>query len=319
MENEETKFIFNPFNVDIQYCLNNNISYIDVIIIKYINYCLSNYKMIKIKNVNEKGEEIEYVWLDIDVICVSLQMLELSKISMIRRIAKMCDEGKIIKLVKCDEGTKFKKTYYSLPIDTINAINGYENKQYSKIEFNNIKIEKENENTKVDEQNPKQVIDLYHQICTSLPKVVKLTESRKKSINARFKEGITMEMFKEAFTKAQNSSFLTGNNDRGFKADIDFLINANSLTKTLEGKYDNKTTINNSKSYTPKQPTKESGYNYYTKDGIQYREKDGKTEYYQYETWFTYYTPEEEAERKEMSKKLNEEYEKKMNELGVSF
>ena len=62
MEKEKIKFIFNPFNVDIQYCLNNNISYIDVIIIKYINYCLSNYKMIKIKNINEKGEEIEYVW-----------------------------------------------------------------------------------------------------------------------------------------------------------------------------------------------------------------------------------------------------------------
>ena len=177
-------------------------------------------------------------------------MLELSKISMIRRIAKMCDEGKIIKLVKCDDGTKFKKTYYSLSIDTINAINGYENKQCdnsnSEIEFNNIKIEKENNNSKVDEGKPKQIIDLYHQICTSLPKVVKLTESRKKSINARFKEGITLEMFKEAFTKAQNSSFLTGNNDRGFKADIDFLINANSLTKTLEGKYDNRNSkINN--------------------------------------------------------------------------
>ena len=141
MKKEKINFIFNPFNVDIQYCLNNNISYIDVIIIKYINYCLSNYKMIKIKNVNEKGEEIEYVWLDIDTLCFSLQMLELSKISMIRRIAKMCDENKILKLVKCDEGTKFKKTYYSLPIDTINAINGYESKQCensnSEIEFNN--------------------------------------------------------------------------------------------------------------------------------------------------------------------------------------
>ena len=267
MEKDKIKFIFNPFNVDIQYCLNNNISYIDVIIIKYINYCLSNYKMVKIKNANEKGEEIEYVWLDIDTLCFSLQMLELSKISMIRRIAKMCDENKILKLVKCDEGTKFKKTYYSLPIDTINAINGYESKQCdnsnSEIEFYNLKKEKENDNPKVDEQKPKQVIDLYHQICTSLPKVVKLTESRKKSINARFKEGITLEMFKEAFTKAQNSSFLTGNNDRGFKADIDFLINANSLTKTLEGKYDNKTTTKNNKPYSPYEDLPEDGYGEY--------------------------------------------------------
>lgn len=165
MKKEETKFIFNPLNVDIQYCLNNNISYIDVIIIKYINYCLSNYKMIKIKNVNEKGEEIEYVWLDIDTLCESLQMLELSKISMIRRIAKMCDENKILKLVKCDEGTKYKKTYYSLPIDTINAINGYESKQCdnsnSGIEFNNIKKEKENENPKVDEKQELEIQAIF--------------------------------------------------------------------------------------------------------------------------------------------------------------
>lgn len=165
MEKEKINFIFNPFNVDIQYCLNNNISYIDVIIIKYINYCLSNYKMIKIKNVNEKGEEIEYVWLDIDTLCFSLQMLELSKISMIRRIAKMCDENKILKLVKCDEGTKFKKTYYSLPIDTINAINGYESKQCdnsnSEIEFNNIKNEKENENAKVDEKQELEIQAIF--------------------------------------------------------------------------------------------------------------------------------------------------------------
>ena len=165
MKKEKINFIFNPFNVDIQYCLNNNISYIDVIIIKYINYCLSNYKMIKIKNINEKGEEIEYVWLDIDTLCFSLQMLELSKISMIRRIAKMCDENKILKLVKCDEGTKFKKTYYSLPIDTINAINGYESKQCensnSEIEFNNIKKEKENENPKVDEKQELEIQAIF--------------------------------------------------------------------------------------------------------------------------------------------------------------
>ena len=165
MKKEEINFIFNPFNVDIQYCFNNNISYIDIIIIKYINYCLSNYRMIKIKNINEKGEEIEYVWLDIDTLCFSLQMLELSKISMIRRIAKMCDENKILKLVKCDEGTKFKKTYYSLPIDTINAINGYESKQCdnsnSEIEFNNIKKEKENENPKVDEKQELEIQAIF--------------------------------------------------------------------------------------------------------------------------------------------------------------
>lgn len=261
MKKEKINFIFNPFNVDIQYCLNNNISYIDVIIIKYINYCLSNYKMIKIKNVNEKGEEIEYVWLDIDTLCFSLQMLELSKISMIRRIAKMCDENKILKLVKCDEGTKFKKTYYSLPIDTINAINGYESKQCensnSGIEFNNIKKENENENPKVVEEveetkdniKYQDILDLYHQICTSLSKVFKLTDSRKKSINARLNEkDITIDTFKEVFTKAQNSSFLTGNNDRGFKADFDWLLNQSNFYKTLEGKYDNKISNNQNQS-----------------------------------------------------------------------
>ena len=93
------------------------------------------------------------------------------------------------------------------------------------------------------------ILDLYHQICTSLSKVFKLTDSRKKSINARLNEkDITIDTFKEVFTKAQNSRFLTGNNDRGFKADFDWLLNQSNFYKTLEGKYDNKISNNQNQS-----------------------------------------------------------------------
>ena len=87
----------------------------------------------------------------------------------------------------------------------------------------------------------KQILDLYHEICVSYPKVVKLTDRRKKTVKARLNGGYTLEDFKKLFEMAELSSFLKGNNDRGWKADFDWLTGESGMTKVLEGKYnDNK-------------------------------------------------------------------------------
>lgn len=82
------------------------------------------------------------------------------------------------------------------------------------------------------------VVDLYSQICTKLPKVVKLTENRKKDIK-KLLEIFTLEQVETAFKNINDSNFCTGNNDRGWKADFDFCINTNKVTNALEGKYKN--------------------------------------------------------------------------------
>ena len=86
---------------------------------------------------------------------------------------------------------------------------------------------------------PQQLADRYNAICTSLPKVVRLTDKRRRAVRLIYSKGYTPEQLDEAFRKAQASSFCTGQNDRHWKADFDWLLNENNLVKVLEGKYDN--------------------------------------------------------------------------------
>lgn len=213
----------------------------DLHILSYMYMLQASKNIVRIQ-VNENY----YYWVTYEKIIEDNPTLKLKRRTLENRIAHLTQIGLVEKINK---NFNTKKTYFSTTEKFEDLMfvttESNSNEQNVKDIFSILPFIEEKENPKIDESTPKQVIDLYHQICTSLPKVVKLTESRKKSINARFKEGITLEMFKEAFTKAQNSNFLTGNNDRGFKADIDFLINANSLAKTLEGKYDNRKSNSN--------------------------------------------------------------------------
>lgn len=102
----------------------------------------------------------------------------------------------------------------------------------------------------IEEKRPiipyEKIRSLYNEICKNLPKCLKLSENRKKHIAARWNEyGGDLETFVTLFTKAEASSFLTGNNDRGWNASFDWLMKADNLAKTLEGKYDNKGGGNN--------------------------------------------------------------------------
>lgn len=84
-----------------------------------------------------------------------------------------------------------------------------------------------------------EVIDYFHNTCQSLPKVLKLTDTRKRNIKNRLKEH-GKEAVAEVFKKANESVFLNGNNSRGFKANIDFILNKTKFIRILEGHYDNK-------------------------------------------------------------------------------
>lgn len=85
-----------------------------------------------------------------------------------------------------------------------------------------------------------EIKELFNNICISYSKVRDITERRRKAIRARFNDGYTLEDFKKAFEIAEESDFLKGNNGRNWKADFDWFTNESNLTKTLEGKYDNR-------------------------------------------------------------------------------
>ena len=80
------------------------------------------------------------------------------------------------------------------------------------------------------------VVDLFHSVCGSFPSVRKITSKRQKNISDVL-GSYTMADLKEVFTNAENSSFLKGDNDRGWTASFDWLINKENIVKVLEGNY----------------------------------------------------------------------------------
>lgn len=89
------------------------------------------------------------------------------------------------------------------------------------------------------------ILRLYHDRCPSLPKVLKLSDKRKMKIRVRFEEmEYNYETLQQVFDKAEASRFMRGDNQRGWRADFDWIFtNSTNWVKILEGKYDNKDTI----------------------------------------------------------------------------
>ena len=85
----------------------------------------------------------------------------------------------------------------------------------------------------------KNIVANYHLYCEKFSKVVKLSDQRKKHVAARFKE-FDLETILNVIKKAGLSDFLSGKNDRSWKADFDWIFNPTNFLKIMEGKYDNK-------------------------------------------------------------------------------
>jgi hypothetical protein len=97
-------------------------------------------------------------------------------------------------------------------------------------------IEKEKKPEKTDLRS---VVDLFHSICISFPRVRSLSEARKKAIRARLNT-YSMDDFRTVFENAEASSFLKGSNDRNWQANFDWLIADKNMAKVLEGNYADK-------------------------------------------------------------------------------
>jgi len=92
--------------------------------------------------------------------------------------------------------------------------------------------------------NYKEFAEQWNSICTNLPKVEKLTESRKRKIKARLKDWPKEKIF-EAFAIINSNDFLCGKNNRGWTATFDWAIeNDRNIAKVLEGAYSSGTKQN---------------------------------------------------------------------------
>lgn len=70
------------------------------------------------------------------------------------------------------------------------------------------------------------------------PEVKVVSPKRRAAISARLKDAGGNEGWRDALARARASPHLCGQNDRGWRADFDFLTTASKFTKLIEGSYD---------------------------------------------------------------------------------
>lgn len=87
--------------------------------------------------------------------------------------------------------------------------------------------------------SPDEVLEYWNTLAGrhGLPKISKLTPARKQRLKARIKEFPEIESWATAFKNIERSAFLRGDNDRGWKANFDFLLQPGSFVKLIEGVY----------------------------------------------------------------------------------
>ena len=94
-------------------------------------------------------------------------------------------------------------------------------------------------NKKSNEKNldSKKVFELWNSTCSPLPKMLVLNDQRRRAIQVLSNNhSFQLPEFKALFEKAKASDFLAGKNDRGWRADFDFVLRR--WAKILEGAYD---------------------------------------------------------------------------------
>jgi hypothetical protein len=102
-----------------------------------------------------------------------------------------------------------------------------------KIEDNRLRIE--DTKLQIQENSPSPLLELWNRVATNLPKIHGLNETRKRKIAALEKQGYSQKDWETLFLTANSTDFLIGKNDRGWRADFDFVLR--SATKILEGSY----------------------------------------------------------------------------------
>lgn len=90
---------------------------------------------------------------------------------------------------------------------------------------------------KINAEEYQHILNAYNDNCGSLPKVAKLTEKRRRAIRLCVEQGFSNDDFCAAFKKAASTPFLTGDNDRKWRANFDFIVKPDNLQRIIEGAY----------------------------------------------------------------------------------
>lgn len=99
------------------------------------------------------------------------------------------------------------------------------------------------EDKETDKEEEGTAVDLYNEVAKriEIPIAQKISDTRKRNLRARLKDCGGLEGWRSALEKLEASEFCQGKNDKGWKADFDFLVRESSFIKLMEGKYDGQT------------------------------------------------------------------------------
>lgn len=176
---------------------------------------------------DELNELISEGIIDINGDKITIKFLDNQRNSVIRQSKTNSENGK--------KGGRPKKRKES-EIKAKQKPNESETKaiREDKIRKDKIKVDNTNANKLAEG-----VIEYFNGVCLNLPKVVKLTDKRKKHILAREQE-YSKEDIKKVIDLTAESNFLNGQNANGWTASFDWIIDKSNFIKILENNYINK-------------------------------------------------------------------------------
>ena len=89
------------------------------------------------------------------------------------------------------------------------------------------------------------IVALYHEHLPALPSVKTWNEGRRKLLATRWREDEkrqNLEFWERFFKYVAKIPILMGDNDRGWQADLEWMLNTKKFTKIIEGGYERKQT-----------------------------------------------------------------------------
>lgn len=124
---------------------------------------------------------------------------------------------------------------------TIEEINTYKSNQMVNHLVNLYVNEDEDESKNINKLKGQKtdlqlLIDRFNEKCKQLPAALKLTDNRKKCLNSRIDE-FGVDQIEVVFELVSGSEFLNGKNDRGWRADFDWILQPKNFVKIMEGTY----------------------------------------------------------------------------------
>lgn len=146
------------------------------------------------------------------------------------------------------------QAYTNNNYNNYNNDNNDNNKRYTYVDYDDVKqsdfeqieiLDSQEKMTSKSKRERQPTIDYdeiklkFNSVCTKYKPIRTLSEKRKKAIRKILKDFTLGELFL-VFEKAENSDFMTGNNNRGWHAQFDWIIEENRFIKILEGNYDNR-------------------------------------------------------------------------------